>query len=126
MHAPIFTPHSYGEYILPSTIHLQMFIQITSFASEHPLLRAAAPSLLKSLDRAYARNAAGSSSSLPQRLSSSILIYTFHTFAQEISFFGVHYRLQPLMMTTGAVQPKHLRQCSVMLWRVSSLPRFCL
>jgi hypothetical protein len=59
----LFTSHSYGEYILPGTIPLQTCAQIAAFASEHPLLHDAAPSLLKSLDRAYARNAAGPSTS---------------------------------------------------------------
>lgn len=64
----VFTSHSYGEYILPSTISLQTCAQIAAFASEHPLLCDAAPSLLKSLDRAYARNAAGPSMSTPSLL----------------------------------------------------------
>ena len=64
----IFTSHSYGEYILPCTIPLQTCAQIAAFASEHPLLCDAAPSLLKSLDRAYARNAAGPPMSTPSLL----------------------------------------------------------
>ena len=50
---------SYGDFILPESIPFKTLADICDFASTQPLLRDGAPSLLKSLHLAYARDVTG-------------------------------------------------------------------